>query len=125
MLHGPRNRSELYDADYLETLSEEDFQFYKKFMKEWANADLDFKDLSKNMHNTPELKKDCTDRNNKRNADLYVAKKYTNYLVDISELKDSDECKNFRLTEEALITNIDESIELESILKDLSDKENK
>lgn len=66
-----RIKQEYLDIDYIDKLSEEEKDFYNKFLGEYYAADLDFQDLEKNMHNNKELKKDCTDRNNARNRCAY------------------------------------------------------
>ena len=58
-----------------------------KFMGEWCNADLDYKNLKNNLHNTPELKKACTDRNNARNRDIYSRARASGNLVGITDLE--------------------------------------
>ena len=55
-------------------------------MGEWTNADLDFKNLKNNLHNTKELKKSCTDRNNARNRDIFSRAKASDNLKPFDEL---------------------------------------
>jgi hypothetical protein len=72
------------DCDYLHKLDEETKAYLNKFNEEYVNASFDHDDP---LHNTPELKKDCTDRNNARNRDLYLKKEMTYKLVRTDEKK--------------------------------------
>lgn len=65
---------------YLHQLNQDDKLWLARFMDEYNNARLDFKDLSNNLHNTEELKKSCTDRNNSRNRCIYTIEKAQNGL---------------------------------------------
>ena len=68
-----RVRQEYIDYDYLDKLSEEEKQWLNDFTEEYVNASVGKQSEAHNnkFHNTPELVKDCTDRNNARNRDLY------------------------------------------------------
>ncbi len=66
-----KSRQQLLDYDYLSKLTHKEKKWLDKFSKEYINASLDAKKLEKNLHNTPKLKKDCYDRNNARNRDLF------------------------------------------------------
>lgn len=68
--------------EYVHTLSEEDKLWMARFMREYNNASLDFENLENNLHNTPELKKACTDRNNERNRCIYT-RENAKGLVDL------------------------------------------
>lgn len=75
---------------YVHKLSPEEKLWMAKFMNEYNNARLDYADLSNNLHNTPELKKACTDRNNARNRCAYTlekAKGMLNYASTDAELE--------------------------------------
>lgn len=67
-----KSRQNLLDYDYISQLSEKEKKWLDKFSKEYINASLDSKNLEKNLHNSQKLKKDCYDRNNARNRDLYT-----------------------------------------------------
>jgi hypothetical protein len=86
-----RRQDDLEDvSQYLHKLSEEERIWMARFMNEYNNAKLDFKDLSNNLHNTQELKKACTDRNNARNRCIYTmekAKGMLNYAGSDAELE--------------------------------------
>lgn len=76
--------------EYVHLLKEDEKLWLAKFMREYNNASLDFKNLDNNLHNTPELKKACTDRNNDRNRCIYTresAKGMLNLAGSDSELE--------------------------------------
>ena len=58
--YNAKNKQEYLDVDYVDKLSIEEKKFLNKFLGEFYAADLDFKDLKKNIHNTKDLKKDNT-----------------------------------------------------------------
>lgn len=62
------NRIEFSDYDYLDKLSPSELEWLKKFHQEYNQGDLNRKE---NLHTTKKLKKDCYDRNNQRNRDLF------------------------------------------------------
>jgi hypothetical protein len=79
---------EVYDvAQYANKLSDKDKKWLNKFMGEYVNANLDVKNLEKNLHNTQELKKSCQDRNNARNRDIYTRAKASGNLDGMEEVK--------------------------------------
>jgi hypothetical protein len=57
--------------EYLHKLNDEEKLWMAKFMDEYNNAKLDFKNLKNNLHNNKDLKKACTDRINARNRCIY------------------------------------------------------
>lgn len=67
-------------------MSLKDKQWLNDFTEEYANDVLDRKDLSNNLHNTKELKKDCDDRNNSRNRCILTQQKSMGKLNYIEEL---------------------------------------
>lgn len=76
--------------EYIHLLNDEEKLWMAKFMREYNNASMDFKNLDNNLHNTPELKKSCTDRNNDRNRCIYTienAKGMLNLASSDSELE--------------------------------------
>jgi hypothetical protein len=62
-------------SEYLHKLDDEEKLWLAKFMNEYNNARMDFKNLDNNLHNTQELKKACTDRINARNRCIYSIEK--------------------------------------------------
>lgn len=89
-------------SSYVGKLNKEEKEWLNKFMGEWNNADLDYKKLENNLHNTPDLKKSCTDRNNARNRDIYARAKASGNLMALSDLevKLLKEEKSMTLTDE-------------------------
>lgn len=67
----------------MRALNEEELEWLNKFEGEYTNASVSQSDperLKDQLHNTKELAKDCTDRNNARNRCLLNKKKATNEL---------------------------------------------
>lgn len=86
-------KQEYLDYDYVSSLSAEEKAWLNDFTEEYYGAALDYKNLDNNLHNTPELKKDCTDRNNARNRCIYGIWKATNRLLPIAtfyEIQDDE-----------------------------------
>lgn len=81
----PKIRREFIDIDYTDKLSSKDKDWLNKFMDEYNGANLDFKNSRKNLHKTKKLKKDCTDRVNSRNRDIYGRSKIKNELHSLNE----------------------------------------
>lgn len=76
-------------------------------MDEYNGANLDFKNSRKNLHKNKRLKKDCTDRVNARNRDVYAKAKITGTLYFANQqdyLLDSESGN----PEDALIDAIDD-----------------
>lgn len=100
-----KRRAELLDYDYLDKLNDEELAFLDKFNKEYIIASL-AENNEDNLHNTPELKKDCYDRNNARNRDILTKEKAKNSLLYLEELI-SEETKN---PEDELIKKLDDDV---------------
>ena len=121
--HQPKVRQELLDADYLKILDNNDLRYYAQFTDEWAGANVK-KDIRGHvkrgqLHKTKELAKDCYDRNNKRNNDVFSVTKANYILQDIDEAlqnKDGWYINNSELTEDSVIHNIDRTDHDEGIL---------
>lgn len=61
-----------------------------KFMEEYVNGKAvqnNEKKLKKQLHNSKELAKSCTDRNNSRNRDIYSRAKSMGLMTDLEEVK--------------------------------------
>lgn len=95
----------MIDYDYTSKLSDKDKAWLNKFTEEYVNANLDYKNLKNNLHNTQELKKDCTDRNNARNRCILTRAKASGNYIDIEDYK--KESKNEKLLEE--VSDLDDS----------------
>ena len=85
-----RSRFELIDYDYLDKLTKEEKTWLNKFTEEYTNAKLDVVDLTKNLHNTQVLKKDCFDRNNARNRDILTRTKAAGETVYLEDIKGNE-----------------------------------
>ena|ERR1039458_2204526 len=81
-----KKRQHLIDYDYLHKLSPEDLDWLNKFTDEYVNDRLDRKNLRKNLHRTKALKKDCGDRNNKRNRDVLLEQEVTGRIKYMEEI---------------------------------------
>lgn len=115
-----RVRQEYNDYDYIDQLSDEEKQWLNDFTEEYSNAAVGKQsEADKNrFHNTPELVKDCTDRNNSRNRCFYGiqrnrvgATKMLNYedasaLIEQEANKDVD----YESVEDAFIDYLDEKL---------------
>lgn len=82
-------QEELY-IDYKHKLSPDEKRWLNKFNDEYINANLDTKKLKNNLHRTKKLKKDCQDRNNARNVDVYGEEKKNNNLRYVEDLKENE-----------------------------------
>lgn len=103
-----RIKQEYFDQDYIDKLSDKDKAWLSKFNDEYLGANL--KDGGNKFHKTKRLKKDCFDRNNARNRDIYGDAKaggrlelagervlgdgevnYENELIDYIDSKNKDQ----------------------------------
>lgn len=135
----PRVRKEFVDMDYLKELSQEERAWLSKFSNEYYGRSLSKDKPHRNLHKTKELIKDCSDRNNRQNNDLYGVTQ-ANGLLDKDLLRDihSNELdlqhtnirinsqyihpgqKNAQLTEDSLIEYIDNQDLLEYDTQELN-----
>lgn len=123
--YNSRIRQEYIDMDYLDQLSEEELQWMNDFMKEWNNAGVSgIKDKtnktaeeSNRFHKTAKEAKECTDRNNSRNRDMYSIAKAQNmihkedYEIIAGWLEEKEPVSN-NYTEDAMVELLDESEKL-------------
>ena len=86
----PKVRKEFVDMDYVKDLSDKDKAWLDKFSSEYYGGSLNTENPNKNIHKSRKRIKDCFDRNNRQNNDLYGVTN-TNGLLDKDLLKhDSD-----------------------------------
>lgn len=118
-------RQEFIDQDYLHKLSEKELKFLDDFMSEWNNASVGKQSEAENnrFHKTAKEVKECTDRNNNRNNDVYGIAKARNLVSkqDYSALKDFIENKepvNNNFVEDALIDFLDNAEDLKKSTDD-------
>jgi hypothetical protein len=131
--HNTKIRKEYTDLDYIHKLDNTkkncklptgqmvtEFEYMKIFMKEWNNADVGAQSNAKQnkFHRTAKRVKECTDRNNQRNADQYGRAKAHGMVNNIpnENLKDLIERNidtSVNHVEDALIDFLDESKKLD------------
>ncbi len=78
-------RQDLIDYDYIDKLSHEEKLWLSKFTDEYVGGafkkDEDGSHSKDNIHSDSQ-RKDCYDRNNRRNNDIYAIKKSSDMLKD-------------------------------------------
>jgi len=124
-----RIRQEYIDIDYADQLDDTEAnielpngemvtekEYMSRFMAEWNNASVgkQSKAEENSFHRTSEEVKDCTDRNNKRNNDLYGQMKAQGKMIkqdyyQVVALLDDMESLNHNETEDILIDILDKS----------------
>jgi len=99
-----KTRLDILDFDYIDKLNEKDKKWLNNFVEEYNNAD--FRHKGKKLHTTKKTKRDCYNRNNARNRDIFTKSKACgklDYYPDITkELKD-----NIAIDEDFYITLVD------------------
>lgn len=134
----PRVRKEFVDMDYMKDLPEKDKAWMEKFASEYYCGSLNAEKPWRNLHKTKKKIKECFDRNNHQNNDLYGVTN-VNGLLDKDLLKHDSSIEapnsdvfnktqythpaqytNPGLTEMALIEYIDNKELLEYDTKELS-----
>lgn len=105
-----RTRWEYLDQDYIDKLSPKDKKYLSDFMCEWMSGN--FQHEGKKLHKTGQEKRDCYNRNNARNRDVYAIKKATGYLAPIEDHAQALESKHISKdsNEDALIDLIDSTL---------------
>lgn len=102
----PKSRWELLDFDYIDKLSEKEKDFLNKFAEEYIHGS--FEHTRKDLHKSKKAKRECYNRNNARNRDLYTVGRTNNWMtnIDTSITKiDADQAND--KTEDNLITLLD------------------
>jgi hypothetical protein len=69
---------------YMNKLNAKEKAWLNKFSSEYVNASLDTENPKNNLHNTKELMKSCTDRNNSRNRCILSRANASGMSVDLS-----------------------------------------
>ena len=117
-------RQEYLDYDYLDKLSQEELEWLADFNAEYLNANVGKQSEAKKnrFHTTPELVKDCTDRNNHRNACIYGRAKAHNNLIELDIYEQIEETENSGNTEDCLIELLDYTKKLKKANKDTNGK---
>ena len=78
-----KNRNEFNDYDYLNKLTKEEYDWLRRFQREYLNAD--FQHGGDILHSSDKLRKDCFNQNNSRNRDTYAYAKVRNSLFNIQD----------------------------------------
>lgn len=110
-------RQELIDFDYIDKLSEEEKAWLNQFTGEYLGGNFKKTETgkysSKNLHKGQTMRKDCYDRNNKRNNDIYSITKGNDMLktqeVMTEYLEAVSGSKNIEDTEDKLIEILDKA----------------
>lgn len=93
-------RQELIDYDYLGKLSEEEKEWLNKFSEEYNSGSFKKTEAgnysTKNLHRSKKLRKDCYDRTNSRNRDVFSITKANDMLKDADKLNFHLEEKSYR-----------------------------
>ena len=102
----PKSRWELLDFDYIDQLTEEEKDFLNKFAEEYIHGS--FENTRKDLHKTKTSKRECYNRNNARNRDLYTLGRTHGWITSlVTNLNDVDAQQVTDNTEDNLITLLD------------------
>ena len=114
-----RVRQEYIDYDYVDKLSDEEKKWLNDFTEEYTNGGVGKQSESEKnrFHKTPELVKECTDRNNAQNRCLYGQ---VRNKVGVTKLLNYDDIKN--IVEEELVKEISSDNLENSIIDYLDEK---
>jgi hypothetical protein len=94
-------RQELIDHDYIDKLNDKEKEFLSNFNEEYLGAN--FQHRGKQLHKSKKRKRDCYNRNNARNRDIYSISNVTgnltnlDYLLDKIDDMDIDEIMEIRM----------------------------
>lgn len=102
-----KSRQDNIDFDYLDRLSPNEKTWLSNFMDEYGSAW--FRHDGEILHNTPELKKSCYDKNNSRNRDLYSRSKARSHLHYLDDCVEEVSSTNDVDIQELLNKHIDDS----------------
>lgn len=124
----PRVRKEFVDMDYMKELDPKDKAWMEKFASEFYGGSLNTERPRRNIHKTKSGIKDCFDRNNRQNNDVYGVTN-ANGLLDKqlfnNEVKDepgvNTDYKNSQYTHPAQYTN--PGITEEALIEYIDNKE--
>jgi hypothetical protein len=75
-------------ASYADTLPDDAKEWLNQFSSEYINAS--FSSKKEPLHNTPELKKSCYDRNNARNRCQMTRKKASGEIMSVEDLRSKE-----------------------------------
>lgn len=83
----PRTRWELIDHDYINQLSDEEKQWLSNFNEEYLSGNFNHK--GKKFHKTKKQKRDCYNRNNSRNRDVFTLYRTHGWIVGADAIPDA------------------------------------
>ena len=83
-----KNKQWMVDQDYAKKLSQEEQEWLNRFNQEYYRNT--FESTEKDLHNTPELKKQCYSNENARNRDLYGIGYEFGYMVGSKTVIDGE-----------------------------------
>lgn len=83
-----KNKQWMVDQDYTKQLSKEEAEWLNRFNQEYYRNT--FESSEKDLHNTPELKKQCYNNENARNRDLYGIGYEFGYMVGSNTVNDGE-----------------------------------
>jgi hypothetical protein len=115
-------RKDLLDYDYLDKLGKEELEFLNQFSDEYYCANF----KGDTIH-AKKFKKDCEDRNNKRNSDLLTIKEitgginYTNFGPELDELNEAAKQVTYYSGVEDFLEEMEEAPVSINILKKLTE----
>jgi len=108
----PKNKQWQIDQDYVADLSQADQEWMAKFNEEYYGGKIKKGDKTA-LHQTEEQRKDCYNRNNISNRDLYSIKQTGNAIGGPDELPELDE----NIDENSLVDYLDAKGELKKFLE--------
>ncbi len=104
----PKTRWEYLDQDYANQLSDKDKEYLSNFNEEYLSGNFNHK--GKKLHRTKKEKRDCYNRNNARNRDLYTINRTRGWIADAeiaNEAVERSQNKDASSQEDTLIELID------------------
>lgn len=108
-----RIKQEQFDYDYIDKLDPKEKEWLSKFTEEYLGARLNGE--GKKFHKNKRLRKDCFDRNNSRNRDIYSISNAVGKLdrhSDMQKIIEDIQEKKEESYEDKLIEAIDKKNEL-------------
>lgn len=106
-----KTRQDLIDYDYIDKLTDKEKAFLNSFTEEYVGAN--FKHKGKKLHKSKTKKKDCFDRNNSRNRDIYTISKANDMLKELDKKVDA----KIKTTADDVENQLIEQIDLKSLKK--------
>lgn len=85
----PRTRWEHLDQDYIDKLSDKEKEWLSNFNEEYLSGNFNHK--GKKLHRTKKERRDCYNRNNARNRDLYTINRTKGWVVGLNDAPDAVE----------------------------------